>query len=144
MYRNIDISQYSAKDFFSKTKRVGDCLEWQGSKYQNGYGKIGRVGIMAHRIAYELIKGEIPTDMCLDHLCKNRLCVNPDHLEIVSLVENVMRGNSQHAKNARKTHCKHGHEFTTENTYIHPTRGSRLCRECRKVNHKKYIEKKEG
>ena len=144
MYRDIDITQYSVTDFFSKTKQVGDCLEWQGSKYRNGYGKLGRAGIMAHRIAYGLTHGEIPADMCLDHLCRNRICVNPDHLEVVTLVENVMRGESQNAKNARKTHCKSGHEFTPENTYIHPKRGTRNCRKCQEVSRKKYINLSKG
>lgn len=99
---------------------------------------------MAHRVAYELTRGKVPTNMCLDHLCKNRLCVNPEHLEIVTLVENVMRGESLHARNARKTHCKSGHEFTKENTYIHPQRGSRLCRTCRNIACKKYMSRERG
>jgi hypothetical protein len=132
-YRTIDISYYSAKAFLAKTKLVNDCLEWQGSRYRNGYGKIGTTGFMVHRIAYMLFKGELSEDMCLDHLCKNRLCVNPAHLEVVTLVENTMRGDSQHAKNARKTHCQHGHEFTKQNTYTHPKRGTRHCKECAKI-----------
>ncbi len=87
---------------------------------------------MAHRIFYTLFKGDVPEDMALDHLCRNRRCVNPDHLEIVTLVENVMRGQSQHAINARKTHCKHGHGFTKTNTgttYI----GTRYCLKCHAI-----------
>ena len=142
MYRNIDITLYNHTTFFAKAKKIGDCLVWQGSKYQNGYGKLNKT--MAHRIAYSLVKGEIPTSMCLDHLCKNRSCVNPDHLEIVTLVENVMRGESQHAKNARKTHCKHGHEFTKENTYRRADRVTRECRICRNASVKKCIGRERG
>jgi len=144
MYRTIDTSLYNTEDFFKKADTTGQCWNWLGSKYKNGYGKLGRAGVMAHRIAYELTRGHVPETMCLDHLCKNRQCVNPDHLEIVSLVENVMRGDSQFAKNARKTHCKHGHEFTAKNTYIHPKRGSRLCRVCRDDASAKYMSRERG
>lgn len=147
MYRTIDPTVYSIDKFLAKTKKVGDCLEWQGSRYQNGYGKLGDAGYQAHRISYTLFKGEIPKSMCIDHLCRNRICVNPEHLEVVTLVENVMRGESQHARNARKTHCKNGHEFTKENTYIHPQRGNRHCKECPRVSllkNKLSNERKEG
>jgi hypothetical protein len=120
------------EDFESKILKTDTCWIWQGSKYANGYGKIGKAGYMVHRIAYENAKGQIPYGMKLDHLCKVRLCVNPDHLEVVTLIENVMRGSSFSANNARKTHCKHGHEFTVENTYIPPKRPNRrYCKACR-------------
>ena len=145
MYRTIDTSKYDAQIIFGNTDITESCWLWMGSMYNNGYGKIGRKGYMAHRIAYELTKDVVPEDMCLDHLCSQRNCVNPDHLEIVTLVENVMRGNSQHAINARKTHCKWGHEFTEENIYRHPQRGSRLCRKCISRNSKNYTrQRKEG
>lgn len=130
MYRPINITLYDPQSFFGMAQITNGCWKWQGSKYANGYGKIGKKGYMAHRISYELTRGEVPESMCLDHLCKTRDCINPDHLEIVSLVENVMRGDSQHALNARKTHCKHGHEFTSENTYVRRDRGTRACRTC--------------
>lgn len=84
---------------------------------------------MAHKWAYESIVGPVPEGMELDHLCRNRACVNPAHLEAVSRRVNQLRGLSISAKNARKTHCVHGHPLTGENVY--EWRGSRYCRACR-------------
>lgn len=83
----------------------------------------------AHRLAYEFSKGLIPEGKTLDHLCRVRHCVNPDHLEPVSRGENVLRGVSPSAINARKTHCSKGHDYNEENTkYLR--RGNRRCRIC--------------
>jgi hypothetical protein len=88
----------------------------------------GRVR-QAHRFAWELLRGAIPDGLTLDHLCRNRRCVNPDHLEPVTAVENTMRGQAPHAINARKTHCLRGHAFDEENTYVRSD-GARICRAC--------------
>lgn len=145
MYRTITPTQYNPQSFFGMADLSNECWKWLGSKYQNGYGKLGRKGIMAHRIAFELTKGDVPADMCLDHLCKQRDCINPEHLEVVTLVENVMRGESQHAKNAKKTHCKNGHEFTESNTYSRKDRNTRECRTCRNAATTRFnIAMKEG
>ena len=134
MYRTIDFTTYDPQAFFQKASMGDGCWKWLGSKYRNGYGKLGKTGVMAHRIAYELTRGEVPKDMCLDHLCKQRDCINPDHLEIVTLTENVMRGESQAAQNGRKTHCIRGHEFTSENTYTPPKRQTRrYCKTCASI-----------
>lgn len=118
-------------------KRIGapdadGCLPWQGQIATNGYGRFARNGttVPAHRYAYEREHGRVPEGMELDHLCRNRACVNSAHLEPVSHRENTMRGQTVTAANARKTHCIHGHEFTPENTYIQ-SRGGRGCRACR-------------
>lgn len=87
----------------------------------------------AHRVAYELAYGPIPDGMQIDHLCKTTLCVNPAHLEVVTPKENSDRSESFAARNARKTHCPHGHPYDLTNT-VHKTVGKRryrVCRACR-------------
>lgn len=110
----------------------GDCWIWTASVSTPGYGQVylsGRNRI-AHRLVYELLVGPIPEGLNLDHLCRNRRCVNPAHLEPVTQRENLMRGVGTIAgQNARKTHCKHGHEFTPENTR-RDAKGNRHCRAC--------------
>lgn len=109
------------------------CWAWHGNIHpETRYGRFwfGRhLDRLAHRVAYEWSIGPIPEGMVIDHLCRNRQCVNPSHLEVVTNVENVMRGYSIWAINARKTHCKRGHEFTPENTI--ERNGTRACRTCR-------------
>ena len=119
--------------FWSKVDKSGDCWVWTAGKSRDGYGNFKRDGkdLKAHRVAYELVRGSIPTGLDLDHLCRVRACVNPDHLEPVTRRENIMRGAGYTAEQARKTACKRGHEFTAENTYA--WRGGRICRTCRKA-----------
>lgn len=109
-----------------------DCWNWPWSKSANGYGKLqlaDRRLHLAHRVIYERVRGPIPPDLQLDHICRNRRCCNPDHLEAVSQRTNALRGVSFAAVNAAKTHCVNGHEYTLDNTYVHG--GYRHCRLCR-------------
>jgi hypothetical protein len=103
-----------------------------GCVAKNGYGYLSLKA--AHRVSYELFKGPIPKGLHIDHLCRVRCCINPDHLEAVTLVENVMREVSFSPKNAAKTHCNHEHEFSVENTFVKPTTGERVCRACMRRN----------
>lgn len=112
-----------------------ECWLWQGYKNQYGYGKISYKGqpISVHRIAYEVFISEIPNGLCIDHLCRNRACANPNHMEVVTRGENARRGlGSKRARQYQlsKTHCPKGHEYAGSNLYISP-RGYRQCRACR-------------
>lgn len=110
---------------------VGLCWEWTGSLTSNGYGYIrwDRKFCRVHRVVWELLVGPLPEGLEPDHLCRNRKCCNPDHLEWVTHRENTLRGNSPHAISARKTQCPHGHLYDEKNTYVTPD-GRRRCRKC--------------
>lgn len=115
------------------------CWLWTGSERSNGYGCICKNGknYPAHRASYEIHKGPIPDGLVIDHLCRNRWCVNPDHLEAITQKENISRGawhkadgsGFDHRHNAKKTHCPRGHPYSGENLQIRPC-GRRQCRIC--------------
>lgn len=109
--------------------RTGDCWEWTGAK-NNGYGK-ARFGDRmhgAHRLIYTHLVGPIPLGLTIDHLCFNRSCVNPAHLEPVTIQENVARAA---ARRREANSCVHGHELTPDNVWVNG-RKQRVCRTCRR------------
>jgi len=119
------------------------CWTWQLSVNRGGYGMVNRDGYAghAHRWVYMRHVGEIPDGLQLDHLCRNRDCVNPAHLEPVTQRENVLRGVAPTAANAQKTSCKRSHPFDDENTYFFPD-GRRACRTCQRAARLAYQERK--
>ena len=125
----------------SSFKKGDGCWEWKYGFTSKGYGQAnydGKHGT-AHRIVYQLLVGPIPKGLFLDHLCRNRKCVRPEHLEPVTSRENNLRSTGPAAVNAAKSHCKYGHEFTPENTKSKPSRpNSRICRTCKRAEGRDY------
>ena len=128
----------SEERFWARVDKHGsaehpDCWLWTGCLNSGGYGSWGRT--LAHRFAYQARRGPIPEGLCIDHLCRVRRCVRPDHLEAVTQSENVRRGimpaiggASSKARAASREACSHGHPWNDENTYF--WRGNRRCRPC--------------
>lgn len=110
------------------------CVEWDSERLNaGGYGYAceGRKTINAHRYVYIRVMGPVPGNLPLDHLCKNRRCVNVLHLEPVTTRENVMRSTCPCSLNAKKTTCKHGHPLSGENCYLMPNKYGRTWRSCK-------------
>jgi len=129
--------------FWALVQKTEGCWLWLGPCHRTGYGQYYFKGhrLAAHRIAYELENGPIPLGLQLDHLCRVRACVRPDHLEPVTQRDNIIRGVSFSAIKSRQTHCEHGHSFSPENTYFIPSRPtSRRCRSCNSANLKRWKE----
>lgn len=120
------------------------CVLWTGAVNRGGYGRItvDHVSRSVHRVMYELLAGPIPDGLDLDHLCRTRNCANVAHLEPVTRRENVLRGTSIQAVNARKDRCDQGHLFNSANTYWY--RGMRLCRPCNRDAVRRYKAAKKG
>ena len=135
---------HTVESLLSLTIPDGDCLIWQGTSRSNGYGAVTFKGTQTtpHRAMYLLAHGEIPDGMEVDHVCNNRACINPAHLQLVSHAENMRLGLE------RRTHCRAGHEWTEESTYLAVvqrkqggTRMQRYCRECRKLYQRQLRER---
>lgn len=123
--------------------RPWDCWEWTASLRKDGYGRFALNGgpQLSHLVAYRFLVGSVPEGLKLDHLCRNRKCVNPEHLEPVTDKENVRRGDGLAAINARKVACPNGHPLEEGNLYV--SAGKRRCKVCTKANSvRKYYEKK--
>ena len=131
-------------------KLPNGCWLWTGTKTSMGYGRLyiinqsdnKSVRVLAHRLAYEIFVGPIPDGLTIDHLCRNRPCVNPEHLEAITLQDNILRGIGSAARNAKKTHCPQGHPYDLLNTYIRAN-GWRVCHRCKIHTDKLYRLKKE-
>ena len=145
--------------FWAKVEKAEDCWTWLGYK-RGGYGRFAprhRLDLAAHRVAYELLVGPIPEGLTLDHLCHtesdclggddcpHRSCVNPDHLEPVTMRENTLRTtNNIVGINARKTHCKYDHELSGDNLITYRN-GQRACRTCkRRIWRARWAKKQEA
>lgn len=136
--------------FWEKVDKNGPmgCWVWTASKGWGGYGQFimmqGKRGrpFLAHRVAWTWLRGDIPADLVLDHVCRNRACVNPEHLQPVTNAENILRGVSGSAVNKRKTHCIRGHALTEDNIYRPPKRPhTRQCRKCAALREAKRVRK---
>lgn len=132
--------------FWEKVKKTKGCWIWLAGKYSGENKEWGEYGAFnfngkvkgAHRVSYEFCKGEIKKGLCIDHLCKNTLCVKPDHLEMVTHRENIRRG-----RNARKEKCKRGHDF--DRVVIKKRNGKtykeRRCLKCHAMKQRQYNKK---
>ena len=126
--------QPAEERFFAKVDAEGDCWVWTAFINECGYGQFGD-GETAHLWLWRHLVGPVPAGLELDHLCRNRVCVNPDHLQPVPKRVNWLRGFNPMAKNARKTHCPRGHAYDGANVliYTRPSgQTSRYCRACAK------------
>lgn len=137
--------------FIAKIKKVkSGCWEWQAfTNFGYGVFTIGHKLLGAHRYSYEYYNGKIPKGLVIDHLCRNRKCVNPDHLEAVTIQENTRRGLSVTTINSKKTHCKYGHPLKGDNLLIRPRKradgsilNGRLCLTCKRTWSSKFINER--
>lgn len=121
----------------NKIRIEDDCWVWTGAKNSKGYGSVAagvkNRSMLAHRRAYEVFHGPIPVGLTVDHLCRNTLCQNVAHMELVTASENSRRAN------AARTHCKRGHELSGDNLYLQK-RGDRTHRVCRTCQRQFYLD----
>lgn len=124
-----------------RTGDIDSCWGWAGSRGKLGHANfnVGKTCVPAYKLLYESIFGLVPDGLVLDHTCNNPRCCNPFHLRTTTNADNVIRGGSLPARNARKHCCKYGHPFEGENLYR--WRNGRYCRTCRRNRNKAAMDK---
>lgn len=126
------------KLFWARVDASGVCWEWKGYVSSDGYGCLFRRAVgsrKAHRYAWELLVGDIPEGLTIDHLCLNKRCVNPDHMELVSRAVNVSRAR-------QRTHCKNGHQLSGSNLAAKVKDTGRRCLTCKAEQSRRYRARK--
>lgn len=129
---------------------LGLCWQWRGAPHKSGYGRHSPTPgaiVYAHRFAYTLLVGPIPAGLQIDHLCRNTMCVRPEHLEAVTQRTNMLRGIGPQAINHRKTHCVNGHPLAGESLYAYVRedgRSARRCRTCNTAHAREYRKRRTG
>lgn len=136
------LEQWQRAEAFGEDFNGSPCMALPLKPSSNGYVALGKKRQLAHRAIYETLVGPIPAGLTLDHLCRNRWCVNPQHLEPVTARENVLRGEGLSARRARQTNCKRGHALTVDNVYA--GRRERRCRICHAARQLAYDRRKKA
>jgi len=124
------VSITNEEKFWGMVKKTDSCWIWTGTQTKDGYGRFWQKAKkkLVHRISFESLKNIIPKGLEIDHLCRNRICVNPDHMECVTHAENMKRS---HPNNSQKTHCPQGHPYDEKNTKIVIGGNGNKWRHCR-------------
>lgn len=148
----MEFTEEQSKRFWAKVNKKGDneCWEWIAAKNNKGYGqfRIGGVSKSTHRISYIIHKGEMPDGLMICHTCNNPTCINPNHLYAGTGKDNMKQSvrEMRHHEQS-KTHCKNGHEFTEENTFLRVRKGrgtTRVCRECKRKSDRQRVKATHG